>query len=95
MAMQGRILTRDRDQRPDVLEVLQDPYIRKMAALGRFWSLLLQLSAQLTAPILLHLEVESVREREKRVNGSPPHQREQSGTTKTWIRLKLRKAGQT
>ncbi|CAE7885245.1 Serine/threonine-protein kinase TOUSLED [Symbiodinium microadriaticum] len=24
-----RILTRDRDQRPDVLEVLQDPYIRK------------------------------------------------------------------
>ncbi|CAL1136859.1 unnamed protein product [Cladocopium goreaui] len=28
-AVEGRLLTRDRDQRPDVLEAIRDPYIRK------------------------------------------------------------------
>lgn len=26
---QGRLLTRDRESRPDVLEAIRDPYIRK------------------------------------------------------------------
>ena len=65
MGMQGRILTRDRDQRPDVLEVLQDPYIRTMAALDHSEAMPCCLNPlHQTLPILLHLEVERVSERE-------------------------------
>lgn len=54
---QGRLLTRDRESRPDVLEAIRDPYIRKSctdpSARGRKWDQREKPALKKTTPLRL------------------------------------------